>query len=229
MATYNGEKYLREQVGSILTQLGENDELVVSDDGSTDSTIDILKSYNDPRIKIFINTGRHGVNSNFENALRHADGDYIFLSDQDDVWLPNKVDICIKALQDCDCIVHDCLVTDKDLNVTSQSFFKERNSGRGYWKNIYKNTYLGCCMAFKREILNKCLPIPNIKSFYHDDWIGSIADLKYKLRFTLFQGILFRRHESNTSCTVKSSKYNIFQQIGHRLNRLVLTVFRAYL
>ena len=84
MATYNGEKYLREQVGSILTQLGENDELVVSDDGSTDSTIDILKSYNDPRIKIFINTGRHGVNSNFENALRHADGDYIFLSDQDD-------------------------------------------------------------------------------------------------------------------------------------------------
>ena len=68
LATYNGKKYLRPQLDSILAQLGENDELIISDDGSTDGTIDIIQSYNDPRIKLFHNQ-RHGVASNFENAL----------------------------------------------------------------------------------------------------------------------------------------------------------------
>ena len=99
LASYNGERYIREQVDSIIAQLDSIDELVISDDGSTDGTLDILASYNDPRIHVYHNEENHGVNGNFENALKHSQGDYIFLSDQDDVWLPGKVEACLKALE----------------------------------------------------------------------------------------------------------------------------------
>lgn len=228
MATYNGEKYLREQVDSILSQLTKDDELIISDDGSTDSTIDILKSYNDSRIKIFINAHTHGVNGNFENALRHANGNYIFLSDQDDVWLDGKVDTCVTALSEYDCVIHDAFVVNSNLEVTSCSFFTERKSGPGFWKNLYRNTYLGCCMAFNRSVLSAILPIPITKSYYHDNWIGSIADLKFNLIFSPYKGILFRRHEYNTSCTAKQTKYNFFQQIKHRFEQLIEIGLRLY-
>lgn len=229
MATYNGEKYLREQVNSILAQLGTDDELVISDDGSKDSTISILKSYNDTRIKIFHNTKNHGVNGNFENALEHSKGDYIFLSDQDDIWMPDKINTCVKALQMVDCIVHDALIVDSDKNIVSESFFKERNSGSGFWKNLYKNTCIGCCMAFTDEVLKKSLPIPNTTAFFHDNWIGCIADAKFKLEFIPFKGIMFRRHESVNSCTTSKSKYSTFQQFTHRMIQLILIVERLYL
>ncbi len=220
MATYNGEKYLREQVDSILSQLGKNDQLVVSDDGSTDRTVEILNSYNDNRITIFQNEAPHGVNRNFENAIKHALGEYIFLSDQDDVWIPGKVDVCLKALKDYDCVIHDAIVVNDNIEITCNSFFQERNSGPGFWKNLFKNTYLGCCMAFRRRVLQVCLPIPATNAYFHDNWIGSIADLKFHLKFIPFKGIYFRRHSANTSCTAKKSKYSLFQQFNHRTSQL---------
>ena len=98
IATYNGEKYIKEQLDSIIPQLGHEDEIVISDDGSSDSTLDIINSINDERIRITVNQGKHGVNSNFNNALLHAKGDFIFLADQDDIWLSGKVAECLKAL-----------------------------------------------------------------------------------------------------------------------------------
>lgn len=227
MATYNGEKYLREQVDTILAQLSNDDELVVSDDGSTDHTIQILEGYKDPRIKILQNKGPHGVNGNFENVLRHAKGDYIFLSDQDDVWLPNKVDICVEALKNADCVVHDAIVVDFDLNVQNNSFFKMRRSGVGFLKNLYRNSYLGCCMAFRREMLKVILPIPKTRCFFHDNWIGGIIDLKYKLIFIPFKGIKFRRHNDNTSCTAKQSNFSAIRQLYNRLMQFGYTVNRC--
>ena len=91
MACYNGEKFIQEQVDSIICQLGLDDELIISDDGSNDRTLDILFSYEDSRIKILHNRACHGFVGNFENALSHAKGDYIFLSDQDDIWKKEKV------------------------------------------------------------------------------------------------------------------------------------------
>ena len=110
IATYNGEKYILEQILSILPQLKENDEIIVSDDSSTDTTLEIIKNINDKRIQIFKNTGNHGVNSNFDNALKRAHGEYIFLSDQDDVWLPGKVDRCLAELRTADLIMHDATI-----------------------------------------------------------------------------------------------------------------------
>lgn len=113
MATYNGGEYIREQIDSILHQVFRENkdfelEIVVSDDASTDDTINILRSYNDSRIKIFYNhspkkkykylNASRACMRNFENAIRHSTGDYIFLCDQDDVWYPNKIDKQLSAL-----------------------------------------------------------------------------------------------------------------------------------
>ena len=114
MATYNGAKYIREQVDSILNQeFKENPnielELVVSDDGSTDETIQILEAYHDPRIKIFNHQDKKKykyynanrlASDNFGNALMNAHGDYLFFSDQDDVWMPSKLDKSLTLLRE---------------------------------------------------------------------------------------------------------------------------------
>ena len=112
MATYNGEKYIQEQIDSILKNLEKKDELIISDDGSNDGTIEIIKKNikKDNRIKL-INGPKRGVIKNFENALLNCNGDYIFLSDQDDIWLPNKVKTVMSYFEQDDkliAIVHDC-------------------------------------------------------------------------------------------------------------------------
>lgn len=226
LATYNGEKYLRDQIDSILYQLGENDEIVVSDDGSTDATIEILNSYNDNRINIFYNEAPHGVNRNFENALKHAKGDYIFLSDQDDVWLPMKIEVCGKMLKEADCIVHDCIVTSGNLEVISLSLFNEINAGPGFYKNLKKNSFTGCCMAFTKDVLKKILPIPDSKLFYHDQWIGLIASLSFKTLFFKQQLIYFRRHNTNASSVADKSRQSFATKVVSRLAILKALIHR---
>lgn len=228
LATYNGEKFIRDQVESILNQLDVDDELIVSDDGSTDSTVEILKSYPDNRIKIYYNKNNHGVNGNFENAINHSNGDYIYLSDQDDIWLDGKIDACQAALQNYHCIIHDAIVVDQDLKPIYDSFFEERHSGPGFWKNIYRNSYLGCCMAFRREILQLVLPIPYKSTYYHDNWIGSLSDVVYGVKFISFKGILFRRHSNNTSFTAKNSGYSFLKQLINRLSQIIDVIHRLF-
>ena len=91
IATYNGERFIREQIDSILRQLSSDDEIIVSDDGSTDDTISIINSIDDKRIRIIEGPRKHSPTHNFECAMKEAKGYYIFLADQDDVWKPNKV------------------------------------------------------------------------------------------------------------------------------------------
>lgn len=216
MATYNGGKYLREQIESILPQLGQDDELIISDDGSIDKTIEILESYNDKRLKIFHNKINHGVNNNFENALNQAKGEYIFLADQDDVWIKDKVKTCIAFLQNNDCIVHDCYITDNNLKILSQSLFSELKVRKGIINNIIRNGFTGCCMAFKRDILKKILPFPKNNSFYHDQWIGLNATLYYKTEFINRQLILFRRHSNSSSTAGLKSTHSFTHRIKYR-------------
>lgn len=200
MASYNGEKYIKDQVDSILKQLNVNDELVISDDGSTDRTVDIISSYKDRRIKI-LKGPKKGVKQNFANAINHCSGKYIFLSDQDDVWMDNKVEKVLDVFQsDSEImnVVHDCLVIDSNLNIIEDSFFKLRNSKRGILKNIWKNSYIGCCMAFNSSIKDKILPIPNDIEM-HDQWIGIKAELNGKSVFIKEKLIKYRRHDANVS------------------------------
>lgn len=228
LACYNGERYIREQIASILAELADDDRLIISDDGSTDNTRQIIKNFNDPRIQFHPNKGKHGVNGNFENALRHADGEYIFFSDQDDVWLPGKVDACLKGLKDSLCVVHDAYITDGDLNIISDSFFKDFNCRTGFLHNWIRNGYLGCAMAFRREILDTALPIPSNLPVWHDIWFGSLCQLKGGVRFVPFKGIKFRRHSSTTS-TTSTQSFPLSKKISYRLGLLRFLFQRIYL
>ena len=122
MATYNGGHYIREQLDSILMQLGEGDEIIISDDSSTDDTLEIIASYADNRIKIFPGQHFHSPVFNFENALKQAKGDYVFLSDQDDVWKLDKVQVMLEELKRFALVVSDCMVVDKEGGVIQDSF-----------------------------------------------------------------------------------------------------------
>lgn len=202
LASYNGERFIGEQLRSALAQLGGEDEIVVSDDGSTDRTREIVASIGDRRVRLVENkTGRHGVNANFENALRHSSGEVVFLADQDDVWLPGKVEACMKALERNDCVIHDAIITDGELHPTGETFFRMVGAGRGVLRNWIHNGYLGCAMAFRRRLLNLALPFPEHMPMYHDIWLGTLAGIRFRVEFIDFKGIMFRRHDSTTSIT----------------------------
>lgn len=220
IATYNGARYIGEQLASILKQLSAEDEVVVSDDGSTDGTIDIVRSLNDRRIRIVDGPRRHSPTLNFEWALRNAKGDYVFLADQDDVWLEGKVRRCMEELQKCDCVVSDARVTDSCLNTTSESLFKLMHVRRGRLSNLlWRNGYTGCCMAFKREVLSKALPFPTDIPM-HDIWIGNVAAFCGRLRFIDDRLLLFRRHDATASCNGKGSSYSLWQKLSFRWHTL---------
>ena len=226
IATYNGEKYIKEQLDSILLQLSGNDEVIITDDISTDNTVDIIKSFNDNRIKTYVNNKKLGATANFNESLSKASGDIVFLSDQDDIWLDNKVKICLEILETYDLVETNCKVVDVNLNITHESYFDVVGSGKGLVKNLYKSTYLGCCLAFNKNVLNAILPIPNNLMMYHDWWIGFIAEQKFKVYFESKPLLLYRRHGNTTSSTVGKSKNSLFFKIKSRWQLLTLGLKR---
>jgi len=217
MAAYNGEKYIRQQINSILCQLGETDELIVGDDCSTDSTVSILNSFADTRIKIIQNAKNIGLNANINKVLSHSKGDYIFLSDQDDFWEQGKVKCMLQALQNVNLVVSDCSVVDENLNVIYPSFFKYNNSKKGFFRNLFIGSYYGCCMAFDRKLLNYSLPIPENKYVWHDLWIGELAELRFKVDFLNHILVKYRRHANTTSCTGRKNDRTIAIKIITRI------------
>lgn len=225
MATYNGEKYIKEQVDSILNQIGPNDELIVSDDGSSDNTVQILKDIDDSRIKIFLNEGVHGFTQNFENAIRKASGDYIFLSDQDDVWRYDKVKVTMKYLSEFDLVTHDCVTVNERLDIIKDSRFKEFNIKPGFIRHLIKSRFLGCCIAFNKKVLNVILPFPkNDKLLEHDIWIVAVAMLYYKVKLVDEPLVFYRRHGNNVSDGGFDKGYSAFNKVIRRIYRLLCLV-----
>lgn len=206
IATHNGEKYIQEQINSILSQLSSEDEVVISDDGSSDSTLEIIKSYNDSRIHLYEQKSPVGLLAheyatlNFENALNHAKGEFIILSDQDDVWCDNKVEVIKKYLRDYPYIVSDCYVTDSNLNIISETRFTKDESYHinKYAALVLSTPYQGSCAAFRREVLEKALPFPKgLQS--HDRWIGDVAAFFFSVKIVPDSLIYYRRHEGTAS------------------------------
>ncbi len=199
MASYNGENYIYEQIKTILNNLKKNDELIISDDGSTDKTIDIINSFKDERIKL-LNGPRIGIKQNFANAIKNTTGDFIFLTDQDDIWENNKVEKIIQCFEKNDYILiqHDAIVIDENENIMFESFASHRNVKIGIIKNIIKNSYHGCCIAFKKELKEEFLPIPN-DIYLHDQWIGLIGEVNGKTYFLDEKLMKYRRHGGNAS------------------------------
>lgn len=212
IATYNGEKFIRQQLCSILGQIGADDEIIISDDGSSDKTLNVIKSLCDKRISIIEGPKKKSPVQNFENALKKAKGDYIFLADQDDVWKDNKVEVCMAWLNDYECVVSDAEMTDEKLYVIEKSYFKVHDTRPGkIYNTLIKNGYMGCCMAFTRKVLEASLPFPKDIPL-HDIWIGNVAAYKYNVKFIDDKLVMFRCHENNSSFTArKKSGYSIFR------------------
>ena len=199
MATYNGEKYIKEQIETILNNLDDKDELVISDDGSSDMTIEIINKINDKRIKL-LEGPRKGLKKNFENAIKNTTGDVIFLSDQDDIWMENKVEKVLECFNNNNYILiqHDAVVVGENDKVIYESFAEHRKVKTGVIKNLIKNSYHGCCIAFRKELIKEILPIPD-NVYLHDEWIGIVAELNGKTYFLDEKLIKYRRHSENTS------------------------------
>lgn len=240
MASHNGEQYIFDQVNSILTQLDKEDELIISDDGSDDRTLEILQTINDKRVRIIRYTqessisdkklkGFYYASANFINALQYAKGEIILLSDQDDIWVKGKIDICKKALQEYDIIKHNFSIIDKDgILLQEQVCSSSDYTNMTVINSLKYLPFRGCCLAFKREILENCLPFPK-KCFQHDIWIGMVALLNnFNFGFVDQDLILHRVHEDNVSelSSPNTFLFKIKYRIKLILNLIVYQVKR---
>jgi glycosyltransferase involved in cell wall biosynthesis len=207
MATYNGAAYLRDQVDSILEQLGDRDELVVVDDASTDDTVAVLEQYADARISIHRSPVNTGYVRAFERALGLTTGDVVLLADQDDVWMPGRVELLRSALEHSGGVVASNLIvlgTDAPLRspVTGRPW--RLTASRGGAANIRRILigdipYYGCAMGMRREVLSAVLPFPRFLTESHDLWLAIVGNTLGEM-VHLEQPTLWRRmHESNAS------------------------------
>ncbi len=226
MATYNGEKYVKQQIESILVQLNDSDELIISDDSSSDDTVDIIKSIGDSRIKLLQNQTYRNPIFNFENALKQASGDVIYLSDQDDIWLTNKVEIMTPLIMKNHLALSDCALINDQGEVMNASYFLMINSKPGRWRNLVNtNPYIGCCMGFSRQLLNIALPFPK-KIPMHDFWLGMIGEFYFRPIFVPQPLVYYRRHDNNASITGVKSTNSLSRKIGFRLQVILPLVLR---
>ena len=220
MATYNGAKYLREQIDSVLSQLDMDDELMISDDGSTDDTINIIKSYScDYRVHFYKNPSKvKGVITNFENAINMTTQEIVFLCDQDDVWLPNKISRMCREFENSKVglVVSSVRIVDedlKDLKELQNTYLKDGQCKNGVVHNLIRNTYMGCCMAFRRELKEVFMPFPkNIPM--HDSWIGLLVELnEIDVAYIPEELMLYRRHGNSV---IVNKKTNLYKKMDER-------------
>lgn len=222
LAAYNGEAYLAHQLDSIIHQMKPEDQLILSIDPCTDRTSEIAKFYqkNNPELNLILLQGPgKGLIANFENGLRHADRDIILLADQDDEWGDNKLaTIRTQFEQDPTLagIVHDASICDGLLNVVEPSFFKAHHSKNGYMPNIIRNSFIGCCMALRKDVVEVALPFVSPLPM-HDQYLGLTALKMGRVEFLEQPLVKYRRHENNASSLHHSSLSN---QIAWRVQIL---------
>jgi glycosyltransferase involved in cell wall biosynthesis len=230
MCTYDGAKYLQEQLTSIMTQTRLPDELVVCDDGSTDTTLDILDKFfkNAPfEVKVYHNKKRLGPTKNFEKAISLCKGDIIFLSDQDDVWLPHKLATIVELFlkrPDVGYIFSNALVVDEKLFPLGYTMWgsvlftthQRRSFKNGYQLEILLkyNVVTGATMAFRKNIKDLILPIPDV--WVHDEWIALLSSaLEIKGDFIEDSLIKYRQHFAQL---IGGRKLKLGEQLERAIN-----------
>ncbi len=241
LPTYNGEKYLKEQIDSILNQTYKNIRLIISDDCSKDSTPKILEEYRgkDERIELYLQKENIGVVKGIEFLLKKVKSNYYMLADQDDVWLPMKVEKSIETLkkENADLVFGDLEVVDQDLKTMYPSFgdFMLLNRKIKKYINSYKVNYLyncvtGCTVLSKKEFIEKILPIPTeSKYLIHDHWIGLVVALNGKLAYMPEKYIKYRQHGNNQVGTDKISHgFKNIEQVRELFINVKLGVFGTY-
>ncbi len=220
LCTYNGEKYLAQQIESILNQSVQVDELVIVDDNSTDQTEEVIKSYANkfPIIKFFKNTPSLGVIKNFERAISLCSGDYIAPSDQDDVWLNNKIEKMLDALKEKKGMVFcDLIVVNQHLETLHPSFWASSGLRIGAPQEylgqlITQNFVTGCACMFTKDIKQKALPFPNNIPM-HDYWLALVAACEDQLHRVPEALIQYRQHSNNVVGSVRYSRNAVIKKV----------------
>jgi glycosyltransferase involved in cell wall biosynthesis len=226
MATYNGEKYIEEQLKSILPQIGINDEVIIVDDCSTDNTVNIIREINDTRIKLFQNDRNRKHVYTFAKAIEIAKNDLIFLSDQDDIWEKDRVEIFKNYFR-----INEVLLISSNFSLFSKKDSKSmdyplrKDDSNKNYKNILgillgKRAYFGCAMSFRKELKEIILPIPQYVES-HDLWIAIAANL-LKSNMHIEEITLSRRiHENNLS----NPNRRFIKKIKTRLNFMLRAIY----
>jgi glycosyltransferase involved in cell wall biosynthesis len=216
MAAFQGERYIGAQLRSILDQLSSDDEVIIVDDGSTDGTCQVISALQDDRIVLIRNASNQGVLRSFGTALSRSAGQIIFLSDQDDLWLPRKVEVVVQSfLTDPDLmlVASDATVIDEEGVQIGGSFYANRGKFRaGLCSNLLIGKYHGCTMAFRSSLLRTALPFPRAKEAHHDTWIGCVnALLGGKTKYIAEPLVAYRRHSANVTGRKKNTTYYRFK------------------
>jgi len=204
MASYNGQDFISKQVESVLIQLNENDELIVVDDCSQDSTVLLLESFHDPRIKIYQNPENTGHVKAFEKAISLAKNEYIFLADQDDIWVDGRLALMVDALSKPNVWLvasSFALIDEFDAHLDRENRRFIENTGYEYNKNLLKIImgklpYFGCAMAFKKEFKCILLPFPKFVEA-HDLYLAIAANILKKNNHLSNITLYHRIHSSN--------------------------------
>ena len=219
MATFNGELYVENQIDSVLSQIGRGDELVISDDGSTDRTKELIRSFGDSRVHFVGGPPVRSPSQNLERALTSARGDIVILCDQDDVWLPGRVDAAVALHEHSDVVLVDCRLIDAEGRVLVPSVFERFASRPGLFWNLYRNRYIGCCMSVRRSFLEVALPFPRSIPM-HDSWIGILGELVGSVTFHPEPLVLYRQHPGNVSPAGRPSPHSRSTQASQRVRLL---------
>lgn len=239
LATYNGEKYLSDQIDSLLSQTVENWTLLVHDDGSTDRTVSIIDLYQRkyPDKIFFIEDGirNGGAKNNFSHLLSLSNASYIMFCDQDDVWMPNKVEVALEKMLEIEVkfpdrpiLIHtDLQVVDKHLNLISNSMFDYQRISKNISKLediLIQNNVTGCTMMLNSHAKSISLPIPK-GAIMHDWWIAAQVILNNgALIFIDRPTIFYRQHDSNS---IGSKEINLQYYLKRVMNiRLFARQFR---
>jgi glycosyltransferase involved in cell wall biosynthesis len=224
LATYQGGQFIDAQLESIARQLAADDEIIVSDDGSSDETISTVLNRRDPRIRVLSNTSRVGYVKNFERAIASARGQHIFFSDQDDIWLPKKVEALTAALDRKPCVASDAIVVDTHLRELYPSFFAWRKTvSFSFWAVFLKPCIVGATLACRKSYLDTLLPFP--PGVPHDFWITLNASWESNLEVISDPLILYRRHPSALSVSATSQKRRLDTILRERA-RIAVAMFR---
>lgn len=243
LATYNGARFLAEQLDSLFNQTNQDWTLIVHDDGSMDETVEIVKSYqvrNPSRIVLIeddIKTG--GAKNNFSHLIQFSISEYVMFCDQDDVWLSNKIELTLNQMLKLEntypnkpILVHtDLVVVDKKLNEIAPSMFNYQKISKSpsFEELLVQNNVTGCTMMINKKAREDSLPIPK-DAIMHDWWIALIS-MANRGHVALLDKptILYRQHQSNSVGAQKVSLL-FFLQKFFRASKQVCAIYRqAYL
>lgn len=232
LCTYNGERFLWEQLESLASQTRLPNELVIVDDGSTDGTLALIEKFAQTapfKVRVSVNETTLGVTKNFEKALTQCEGDFLFLCDQDDIWEAEKITRMISFLEQnpsVHVVFSDAwLVDDKAVSLQQRlweavrlypSQLEQWQKGNSIGLMLVGNRVAGCTMALRKSFLKKILPFPtDIPEFLHDTWIAFVASIIGQIQFISTPLVKYRQHAA--------------QQVGTRPKNLTALTLRQRL